>query len=168
MGAERRQSVKKELKITINGDHYHLFVEPHRTLLEVIRDMIGLTGTKKGCGMGECGACTVLLNGQPVNACLVLAHEADSQEILTIEGLSKGGTLHPIQKAFVEYGAIQCGFCTPGMVMAAKALLDQKPEAHRDDIRNGLKGNLCRCTGYVKIIKAVEAAQDMIKEGGHT
>jgi carbon-monoxide dehydrogenase small subunit len=166
MGSERRQSLKKELKITINGDHYHLFVETHRTLLEVIRDMIGLTGTKKGCGMGECGACTVLLNGQPVNACLVLAHEADSQEVLTIEGLSKGGALHPIQTAFVEYGAIQCGFCTPGMVMTAKALLDQKPEASGDDIRNGLKGNLCRCTGYVKIIKAVEAAQDMIKEGG--
>jgi carbon-monoxide dehydrogenase small subunit len=158
--------VKRELKITINGDHYHLLVDTHQSLLNVIRDIIGLTGTKKGCEMGECGSCTVLLNGQPVNACLVLAHEADGQEVLTIEGLSKGGNLHPLQLAFIEYGAIQCGFCTPGMVMASKALLDRKPQATRDEIRDGLKGNLCRCTGYVKIIEAVEAARDMIKERG--
>lgn len=158
--------MKRELRITVNGDSYHLLVETHRTLLELIRDVIGLTGTKNSCGMGECGACTVLLNGKPVNSCLVLAHEADGQEVLTIEGLSKGGTLHPIQQAFVEHGAIQCGFCTPGMIMATKALLDQKPDANGEDIRNGLKGNLCRCTGYIKVIEAVEAAQDMIREGG--
>lgn len=158
--------MKRELKITVNGDLYHLFMEPHRTLLEVIRNEIGLTGTKSGCEMGECGACTVLLNGEPVNSCLVLAHEADGQEITTIEGLSKGGDLHPIQKAFVEHGAIQCGFCTPGMIMTTKVLLDQNPKASRAEIRNGLKGNLCRCTGYIKITEAVEAAGDMIQEEG--
>ena len=157
--------MKRELKIAVNGDSYHLFVETHRTLLEVIRDEIGLTGTKSGCEMGECGACTVLLNGRPVNACLVLAHEADGQEVLTIEGLSRGEALHPIQKAFVDHGAIQCGFCTPGMIMATKALLDQDPKADRVEIQKGLKGNLCRCTGYVKITKAVEAAEDMMSGG---
>ena len=158
--------MKRELRITVNGDAYHLFVEPHRTLLEVIRDVIGLTGTKNACGMGECGACTVLLDGTPVNSCLVLGHEADGQEVLTVEGISTGGTLHPIQKAFVEHGAIQCGFCTPGMMMSTKALLDQNPKANRAEIRNVLKGNLCRCTGYIKIMEAVEAAEDMIQEGG--
>jgi len=157
--------VRRELRITVNGDPYHLLVDTNRTLLELIREVIGLTGTKNSCGMGECGACTVLLNGKPVNSCLVLAHEADGQDVLTIEGLSKGGTLHPIQQAFVESGAIQCGFCTPGMIMATKALLDQKPDASREDIRDGLKGNLCRCTGYIKVIEAVEAAKDMIREG---
>lgn len=158
--------MKRELKITVNGDFYHLFVEGHRTLLEVLRDGIGLTGTKNGCGMGECGACTVLLNGEPVNSCLVLVHEVDGQEVLTIEGVSKGGTLHPIQKAFVEHGAIQCGFCTPGMIMSTKALLDRNPKATRDEIRHALRGNLCRCTGYVKITEAVEAAEDSMREGG--
>lgn len=157
--------MKRELRITVNGDAYHLFVEPHCTLLEVIRDVIGLTGTKNGCGMGECGACTVLLDGKPVNSCLVLGHEADGQEVLTVEGISTGGTLHPIQKAFVEHGAIQCGFCTPGMMMSTKALLDQNPKANRAEIRNVLKGNLCRCTGYIKIMEAVEAAEDMIQAG---
>jgi carbon-monoxide dehydrogenase small subunit len=166
VGGRRWDSVRRELKITVNGDVHHLFVETHRTLLEVLRDAIGLTGTKNGCDMGECGACTVLLNGKPVNSCLVLAHEADGQEVLTIEGLSEGSTLHPIQKAFVEHGAIQCGFCTPGMIMSAKALMDQKPRANRDEIRHALRGNLCRCTGYVKIIEAVEAAEDLLREGG--
>jgi carbon-monoxide dehydrogenase small subunit len=158
--------MKRELKITVNGDFYHLFVENHRTLLEVLRDVIGLTGTKNGCGVGECGACTVLLNGKPVNSCLVLAREADGQEVLTIEGVSKGGTLHPIQKAFVKHGAIQCGFCTPGMIMSTKALLDRNPKATREEIRHALRGNLCRCTGYVKIMEAVEAAEDSMREGG--
>jgi carbon-monoxide dehydrogenase small subunit len=156
--------VKKELKITVNGDPYHLLVETHRTLLQVLRDDIGLTGTRNGCDLGECGACTVLLNGKPVNACLVLAHEADGQEVLTIEGLAQGKNLHPIQKAFIEQGAIQCGFCTPGMIMATKALLDQNPKAGHSEIKEALKGNLCRCTGYVKIIEAVEAAQHMLRE----
>lgn len=158
--------MKRELRITVNGDSHHLFVETHRTLLEVIRDLIGLTGTKNGCGMGECGACTVLLNGEPVNSCLVLAHEADGQEVLTIEGLSRGETLHPIQRAFVEHGAIQCGFCTSGMIMSVKALLGQNPRANRTEIRGALKGNLCRCTGYIKIMEAVEAVEDMMEGGG--
>jgi carbon-monoxide dehydrogenase small subunit len=157
--------VKRELQINVNGDSYHLLVETHRTLLEVIREVIGLTGTRNGCDLGECGACTVLLNGHPVNACLVLAHEADGQEVLTIEGLARGGRLHPIQQAFIDHGAIQCGFCTPGMILATKALLDRNPEADREEIQKALKGNLCRCTGYTKIIEAVEAAQGMLREG---
>ena len=156
--------MKKELKITVNGDPYHLLVETHRTLLQVLRDDIGLTGTRNGCDLGECGACTVLLNGEPINACLLLAHEADGQEVLTIEGLAQGKNLHPIQKAFIEQGAIQCGFCTPGMIMATKALLDQNPNADHSEIKEALKGNLCRCTGYVKIIEAVETAQQLLKE----
>ena len=156
--------MKREVRITVNGDTYHLFMEGHRTLLEVIRDEIGLTGTKSCCEMGECGACTVILNGKPVNSCLVLAHEADGQDVLTIEGLSKAGELDPIQHAFIDQGAIQCGFCTPGMIMSTKALLDKKPRASEADIRESLLGNLCRCTGYVKIIDAVKAAQDIMRE----
>ena len=152
--------MKRELKITVNGDSYHLLVETHHTLLDIIRDEIGLTGTKSGCEMGECGACTVLLNGQAVNSCLVLAHEADGQEILTIEGLAQGDRLHPIQEAFIEHGAIQCGFCTPGMILTTRALLEQNPKADSSAIKTGLRGNLCRCTGYIKIIEAVEAARD--------
>jgi carbon-monoxide dehydrogenase small subunit len=166
LGGERRSPLKKELRITVNGNSYHLLVETHHTLLEVIRNDIGLTGTKNACGMGECGACTVLLEGEPVNACLVLAHEADGQKVLTIEVLSHGETLHPIQKAFVDHGAIQCGFCTPGMIMSAKTLLDRNPKASRDEIRKALEGNLCRCTGYVKIVEAVEEARDMVQRGG--
>lgn len=160
--------MKRELHITVNGDEYHLFVDVRRTLLQVIREDIGLTGTKNGCDAGECGACTVLLDNEPVNSCLVLAQEADGQEVVTIEGLAQGGVLHPIQEAFVEQGAIQCGFCTPGMVMSTKALLDRKPDPTRGDILHGLKGNLCRCTGYVKIIDAVEAASCLLGEGEST
>jgi carbon-monoxide dehydrogenase small subunit len=157
--------MKRELRINVNGDDYELLVEPHRTLLEVIRDHIGLTGTKDGCGAGECGACTVLVDGMPVNSCLMLAHEADGRHVVTIEGLAHGGKLHPIQEAFVEHGAIQCGFCTPGMVLSTKALLDHNPQPTREQILEGLRGNLCRCTGYVKIIEAVEAASRLIAEG---
>jgi carbon-monoxide dehydrogenase small subunit len=157
--------VRRELHIRVNGDDYHLLVDTHRTLLEVIRDEIGLTGTKNGCGQGECGACTVLLDGEPVNSCLVLAHEAEGQDVLTIEGLGSGDKLHPVQRAFVETGAIQCGYCTPGMVLTAKALLDHNPSPTRAEILEGLKGNLCRCTGYVKIVEAVEAASCLL-EGG--
>jgi aerobic carbon-monoxide dehydrogenase small subunit len=160
--------MKKELQITVNGDEYNLFVDVRRTLLEVIREDIGLTGAKNGCGAGECGACTVLLAGEPVNSCLVLAHEADGGEVITIEGLAQGGVLHPVQQAFVQQGAIQCGFCTPGMVLATKALLDRKPDPTREDIIHGLKGNLCRCTGYVKIIDAVQAASCLLQEGEST
>ena len=156
--------MRRELHITVNGDEYHLLVDTQRTLLDVIRDEVGLTGTKNGCGQGECGACTVLLDGEPVNSCLVLALEADGHEIVTIEGLADGGVLHPVQQAFVDAGAIQCGFCTPGMVLSAKALLDRNPDPSREEILDGLKGNLCRCTGYVKIIDAVEAAQCLLEE----
>ena len=157
--------MKRELLITVNGDEHHLLVDTRRTLIEVIRGELGLTGTKNGCGAGECGACTVLLDGEPVNSCLVLAHEAAGREVLTIEGLASGDALHPVQQAFVSQGAIQCGFCTPGMVMSAKALLDHNPDPSREEILAGLRGNLCRCTGYVKIVEAVELARCLIAEG---
>jgi carbon-monoxide dehydrogenase small subunit len=141
----------------VNGDEYTLEVETHRTLLEVIRDDLGLTGTKLGCGGGECGACTVILNGKAVKSCLMLAFDADGKEILTVEGLAGEGKLHKLQQAFVEHGAIQCGFCTPGMIMASKALLDENPHPSEQEIKDALAGNLCRCTGYVKILEAVSS-----------
>ena len=156
--------MKKKLNIAMNAVRYKVFVETHHTLLDLIREEIGLTGTKSACEMGECGACTVLLNGEPVNSCLVLAHEADGGEVLTIEGLSLGGELHPIQRAFVEQGAIQCGFCTPGMIMSAKAVLEKNSDPAESEIRIGLQGNLCRCTGYVKVTKAVEAAGAFLRK----
>jgi aerobic carbon-monoxide dehydrogenase small subunit len=156
--------MKRELHMTVNGDDLHMLVDTRRTLLEVIRDEIGLTGTKNGCGQGECGACTVLVNGEPINSCLMLAHEADGCEVVTIEGLARGGVLHPVQEAFIAQGAIQCGFCTPGMVLSTVALLERNPEPTREEIMAGLRGNLCRCTGYVKIIDAVEAAQCLLEE----
>ena len=147
--------MKRELKLKVNGEEYALEVEPHRTLLEVIRNDLELTGTKLGCGGGECGACTVILDGKAVKSCLMLALDAKGKEIWTIEGLSKIGDLHPLQRAFVERGAIQCGFCTPGMIMASKALLDENPHPSEQEIKDALAGNLCRCTGYVKILEAV-------------
>jgi len=123
-----------------------------------LRDDLGLTGTKEGCGKGECGACTVLIDGKPVNSCLMFAYQANGSKVTTIEGLEENGELHPLQEAFVEEGAVQCGFCTPGMIMAAKAILDANPKPTREEIRQGISGNLCRCTGYVKIINAIEAA----------
>ncbi|MFH1335442.1 MAG: (2Fe-2S)-binding protein, partial [Candidatus Zixiibacteriota bacterium] len=130
---------------------------PRRTLLEVLRDNLGLTGAKEACDTGDCGACTVIIEGKPVVSCLTLAIEAQGKEILTIEGLAKDGILHPLQQAFVEHGAIQCGFCTPGMIMAAKALLDEIPKPSEAEVRRGIAGNLCRCTGYAKIIEAILA-----------
>jgi carbon-monoxide dehydrogenase small subunit len=127
-------------------------------LLELIRDHLHLTGTKEGCGTGDCGACTVLLNNKPVNSCLVLAIEADGKEILTIEGLAENGKLHPLQEAFIEHGAVQCGFCTSGMILTAKAFLDENPSPSEEDVKRAISGNLCRCTGYVKITKAILAA----------
>lgn len=151
-----------EIMLTINGDAYPVAVKAHETLSKVLRDKLGLTGTKIGCENGECGACTVLLNGDPVNSCLVLAVEADGSQIETVEGLSKDGDLHPLQSAFVAHNAIQCGFCTPGMLMSSKALLDRNPHPTEDEIRHALVGNLCRCTGYVRIVEAIQdvAAQE--------
>lgn len=147
----------QQITLTVNGERYQLSVKTNRTLLEVLREELGLTGSKKGCDRGDCGACTVLVDGRAVNACLVLAIEAQGREIVTIEGLSKDGALHPIQEAFVKHGALQCGFCTPGMVMAAKALLDANPNPSEEEIREALSGNLCRCTGYTRIVQAVRS-----------
>ncbi len=144
--------------MNVNGNRVEVGVGDEETLLETLRQRLGLTGTKQGCDLGDCGSCTVLLDGQPVLSCLTLAANAHGHEITTIEGLAHGGELHPIQRAFHEAGAVQCGFCTPGMVLTAKALLDSRPHPDRDTIRTALSGNLCRCTGYVKIVNAVENA----------
>jgi len=149
--------MKYPLTLKVNGEVYDLEVPANWTLLDVIREECGLTGTKQGCGNGECGACTVLLDGEPVNSCLVLALQADGKRVTTIEGLSKKGKMHPIQEAFIAHGAIQCGFCTPGMVLSTKALLDKKPRPKELEIREALAGNLCRCTGYQKIVEAIQS-----------
>ncbi|MCL6611988.1 MAG: (2Fe-2S)-binding protein [Peptococcaceae bacterium] len=154
-------------RATVNGRPVDLPVDPRRRLLDVLREDLGLTGTKEGCGEGECGACTVLLDGRPVNACLVLAPEAAGCDITTIEGVAVEGRLHPIQEAFLEAGAVQCGYCTPGMILAAKALLDKDPRPTDQAIKTAVSGNLCRCTGYVKIVKAVRlAAARLAREEG--
>ncbi|MBI2166481.1 MAG: (2Fe-2S)-binding protein [Chloroflexi bacterium] len=145
------------LRTTINGDPYELMVKPYQTLLEALRDEAGLTGTKEGCGNGNCGSCTVLFNGLPVNSCLVLAPEAQDGHIVTVEGLAKDGRLDPLQKAFSQHGALQCGICTPGFLMAARAILDSNPHPSEKVIRAGIAGNLCRCTGYDKIVRAIMA-----------
>ena len=145
-------------RLLVNGEEFDLDTAPHRTLLEVLRDELGLTGTKEGCGTGDCGACTVLMDGRAVNSCLVLAPEATGREIATIEGLATNGRLHPIQQAFVDAAAAQCGYCTPGMILSIKALLDRNPSPTLDEVRLGIAGNLCRCTGYAKIYEAIEAA----------
>ncbi|MGQ9630399.1 MAG: (2Fe-2S)-binding protein [bacterium] len=147
--------MKRSIRLMVNGEPRRLMVDPHRTLLDVIRNDLRLTGTKEGCGTGECGACTVLFEGKPVNSCLVLAVEADGKSITTIEGLAEDGQLHPLQKAFIDHGAIQCGFCTPGMILSAKALLDQNPHPTEEEVRLAIYGNLCRCTGYTKIVEAI-------------
>ena len=149
--------MKKEIgTFIVNGLTYEEIIESNMTLLELLRDKLGLTGTKEGCtGSGNCGACTVLVDGKPTLSCLTLAWAARGKNILTIEGLAEGTTLHPIQKAFLDKGAVQCGFCTPGMILSAKALLDEKADIRELDVREALAGNLCRCTGYVKIIDAV-------------
>jgi carbon-monoxide dehydrogenase small subunit len=154
--------MQKDIKITVNHQEYELTVSTNKTLLKVLRDDLQLTGTKNGCEAGECGMCTVLMDGKPVNSCLVLAVAADRKEITTIEGLSRDSQLHPLQDAFVSHGAIQCGYCTPGMIMSAKALLDENADPTEIEIRRALAGNLCRCTGYTKIVQAVkDAAQAM-------
>jgi carbon-monoxide dehydrogenase small subunit len=151
--------MKQIIKFNLNGELLEVEIEPHLTLLQLLRDKLELTGTKEGCGMGECGACTVLVDGKTVNSCIFPAMEVEGKSVTTIEGLSDPqGDLHPIQKAFIEYGAVQCGFCTPGMVLSAKALLDEKPKPTEEEIRTGIAGNLCRCTGYIQIIQAIKAA----------
>jgi aerobic carbon-monoxide dehydrogenase small subunit len=149
--------MKVIIALSVNGDPYELAVAGHERLIDVIRDGIGLTGTKEGCGEGECGACTVIMNGEPVNSCLVLAAQADGAEIITIEGLLENGDMCLLQRKFVDMGAVQCGFCSPGMIMTAKALLDADPDPSEPEIRDALSGNLCRCTGYEKIVDAVLA-----------
>ncbi|MBN1922699.1 MAG: (2Fe-2S)-binding protein [Anaerolineae bacterium] len=144
-----------EITLNINGETYPVVVKSQDTLLRVLREQLGLTGTKIGCENGECGACTVLFDGAPVNSCMVLAVEAQGHCIETVEGLSKGGDLHPLQKAFVEHNAVQCGFCTSGMLMSAKALLERNPHPTEQEVREALVGNLCRCTGYIRIVDAV-------------
>ena len=155
--------MKHTIQINVNGRVNEIEIDPWRTLLEVLRDQLNLTGTKQSCAEGHCGACTVLVDGKAVNACLMLALEADGSDIMTIEGLAEGGgKLHPIQEAFVNYGAVQCGFCTPGMIMATKVVLEENPSPSEEEIKKALAGHLCRCTGYVQIIEAVKAAaQDM-------
>jgi carbon-monoxide dehydrogenase small subunit len=147
--------MRAEIQFILNGRNVTVEVEPHQILVDVLRYELGLTGTKKGCDSGDCGACTVLLDGKPVNSCLVLAVEVEGARVTTIEGMRRGADLHPIQEAFVEYGAVQCGFCTPGMIMSAKALLDSKDSPDEQDARVGISGNLCRCTGYQKIVEAI-------------
>lgn len=147
------------IQLTVNGESRHLEVEPYRSLLDVLRVEAGLTGTKKGCDVGDCGACTVLVDGKPVNSCLMLGVEADGCKVVTIEGLQPSpGRLHPLQEAFIRFGGAQCGFCTPGMIMMAAALLAENPQPSEDEIRFGIAGNICRCTGYTKIVEAIQAA----------
>ncbi|AKL97284.1 xanthine dehydrogenase iron-sulfur binding subunit [Clostridium aceticum] len=144
------------LECTVNGEGHRLEVDARARLLDVLRDKLGLTGTKEGCGEGECGACTIIMNGLAINACLVLAAQANRKEILTVEILEQDGELDGLQKAFIENGAVQCGYCTPGMLMSCKALLMQNPNPNEKEIRRAIEGNLCRCTGYTKIVKAVK------------
>jgi len=149
--------MKHKIHLTVNGHTYELLVEPRLTLLDAIRDVIGLTGTKKGCDVGDCGACTIIVDGKPVNSCLFLAVEADGSDIITIEGLKRETGLHPIQQAFIDHGAIQCGFCTPGMILSAKALFDTQKRPDENLIKKAIGGNLCRCTGYAKIVEAISS-----------
>jgi carbon-monoxide dehydrogenase small subunit len=151
---------KRLVHLSVNGEQYDVAVWPNETLVEVLRDRLGLTGTKMGCGEGACGTCTVLVEGRPVRSCLTLAVEAQGKEIVTIEGLSQGAELHPVQKAFIEHGAIQCGFCSPAMILTSKALLDENPQPTEEEVRRAISGVVCRCTGYAKIVDAMLAAAD--------
>ncbi len=152
------------IRVTVNGTAYEPEVDGETRLLDLLREGLHLTGTKEGCGEGECGACTVLLDGRPVNSCLVLAPQADGKRVLTVEGLADGERLHPVQQAFVEKGAVQCGFCTPGFILSTIALLTATPDPSDEEIRTALEGNLCRCTGYAKIVEAVRHAAALMRE----
>ena len=147
--------MKTRILLKVNGERREVFIEPNRTLLDVLREELLLKGVKEACGAGECGACTVLVDGKPVNSCITLAVEAEGREVETIEGLSNGGNLHPLQKSFIEHHSFQCGFCTPGIIMTAKALLDRNPEPTEEEITNGIAGNICRCTGYDNIVDGI-------------
>jgi len=147
--------MKKLITLKVNGENREVMVEPRQTLIDTLRYGLGLTGTKEGCGAGNCGSCTVLVDGQAINSCLAFAVEMEGKEIITIEGLAKGDQLHPIQQAFMDEGAVQCGFCTPGMILSAKAFLDTNPHPSELEVRQAIAGNLCRCTGYDKIVKAI-------------
>ena len=149
--------MKQLVSLRVNGEDYELVIPSHRTLLEVLREDLSLTGTKEGCEDGACGSCTILLDGKPVRSCLLLAVEVEGQDIVTIEGLAQGERLDPVQQSFVDYGAIQCGFCTPGMILTARALLSENPKPTEDEIRRAISGVLCRCTGYTKIVEAIAA-----------
>ena len=153
-----KHTMKQLISLRINEQSYDVEIDVQRTLLEVLRENIGLTGTKKGCGEGNCGSCTVIIDGKAINACLILAIEAQGKEIYTIEGLAKGGKLHPLQQSFIDHGALQCGFCTAGMIMSAKAFLDKNPHPTEEQTARAIGGNLCRCTGYTSIIQAIRAA----------
>lgn len=157
--------MKQLLTLTINSETFEVAIEPTMYLVDVIRETVGLTGTKKGCNIGDCGACTVLIDGRPTLSCLTLAVACTGKSITTIEGISKGTELHPVQQAFIEKGAIQCGYCTPGMILSATALLDENPHPAEAEIKTALAGNLCRCTGYVKIIEAVKHASETMAKG---
>lgn len=152
--------MKRLVQLRVNGEEYEVAVEPHHILLRVLREDLGLTGTKRGCDQGECGACTVLMDGLPVPSCLILAVQAQGREITTIEGLAKEGELDPIQQAFIEHFGFQCGFCTPGMILTAKALLDRNPHPTEDEIKEAIAGVICRCTGYVQVVEAIQAAAE--------
>ena len=160
---KEERAMKRMIELNVNGEAHTVIAEDHRTLLEVLRESLGLTGTKEACDLGDCGACTVLIDGKPTLSCLTLALDAQGKEITTIEGLAKNGQLHPVQKAFVDKGAVQCGFCSPGMILTSKALLDNNPHPTEHEVRQGISGNLCRCTGYVKIVDAVLAAAEESK-----
>jgi carbon-monoxide dehydrogenase small subunit len=155
--------MKQRLELKVNGQTYDVLVDPWQSLADVLREELGYTGVKVSCNSGNCGSCTVLLDGKAVKGCIMLAPLARGKEILTIEGLATESNLHPLQEAFIEHFAVQCGYCTPGMILMAKALLDENPDATEDEIRVGLVGNLCRCTGYVKIVEAIMAAKEKMK-----
>src|SRR5437764_5414381 len=157
------QKRKAHIEFTLNGETVEVAFAPHKTLLEVLREDLGLTGTKHGCELGECGACTVLVDGKPILSCLLLALECEGADIRTVEGMADGPRLHPLQATFADLGAAQCGYCTPAMLLPAQALLDEKPAATRDQIRQALSGVLCRCTGYLQIYEAVERAAQVMR-----
>lgn len=161
--------MKERIEFVVNGKQQVVEIEPHKTLLDILRDELELTGTKRGCGEGECGSCTVLLDNRPVPSCLVLAPQVQGREVITIEGLAKGDELDPLQESFISHGAMQCGFCIPGMILSAKGLLLKNPSPTTEEIKDAISGNLCRCTGYLKIVQAIEAVAhrgERANEGG--